>query len=155
MTCKSFKILVSGLNINGEIFYSFVEELVTSIKKAKQEILILNYLINDKFIFEHIKSKLVYQPIKIFILTSEYTLKEKSNLLKLTGEFPKFFKIKTYRKTLLHGKLLIIDNNIAILGSHNITYSGLHKNIELSLLIEEKNIVKEFRNLFFILWNQI
>jgi len=55
------------------------------------------------------------------------------------------------RKT-LHTKLLIIDNKIAVLGSHNYTMNAFNLNHELSILIEEPIFIERLKNYFNNLW---
>jgi len=43
-----------------------------------------------------------------------------------------------------HSKILVIDNNITILGSTNWTYSALKKNHEASVLIKSKSVAEAF-----------
>ena len=54
-----------------------------------------------------------------------------------------------------HAKLIIIDSNVAILGSNNWTYYSLTQNKELSLLVEGyPDIIKELENYFNKLWEE-
>ena len=46
-----------------------------------------------------------------------------------------------------HCKIIIIDDNISILGSHNLSNTSLHKNREVSILIKDEltnKILKEY-----------
>lgn len=44
----------------------------------------------------------------------------------------------------LHAKCLIVDRKVVMLGSPNLTYHGLFKNIEMSIVIREPGAVAEF-----------
>lgn len=60
-----------------------------------------------------------------------------------------FFKVKeVYTKKLIHSKMIIIDDEILILGSHNLTYSGLELNQELSVIISGKVEIFRFVDFF-------
>jgi phosphatidylserine/phosphatidylglycerophosphate/cardiolipin synthase-like enzyme len=49
------------------------------------------------------------------------------------------------RKT-THTKLVVIDERLVILGSHNLTQSALKHNNEISILMERPNLAKRARN---------
>lgn len=53
----------------------------------------------------------------------------------------------------LHTKLMIIDDTIAILGSHNYTEAAFTTNYEVSIGIQEKRIVKRLKFYFENLWS--
>jgi len=57
-------------------------------------------------------------------------------------------------KITTHDKLLIIDDRVTIIGSHNWGFSALERNNEASILIENKEIAKYYLNYFENLWNQ-
>jgi len=60
-----------------------------------------------------------------------------------------FFKVKElYSKKIIHSKMMLIDDKILILGSHNYTFSGLELNQELSIIIKGENDIKRFVNFF-------
>lgn len=52
----------------------------------------------------------------------------------------------------LHSKLVIIDNEVLVMGSHNFTGSALNKNIETSMLIPCLASVQNFKDFFNRLW---
>lgn len=59
-------------------------------------------------------------------------------------------KLFSYRK--LHIKLMILDNKIAIFGSHNYTMSAFTTNLEVSIATQNENVVNRFKSLFNNLW---
>lgn len=54
---------------------------------------------------------------------------------------------------LVHAKLMIIDDNIVILGSHNYTHNAFVINHEISIILKECNVVKDFNLFFTSLWS--
>jgi phosphatidylserine/phosphatidylglycerophosphate/cardiolipin synthase-like enzyme len=54
---------------------------------------------------------------------------------------------------LVHAKLMIIDDNIVILGSHNYTHNAFVINHEISIILKECNVVKDFNIFFTSLWS--
>jgi len=55
---------------------------------------------------------------------------------------------------LMHCKLMIIDGDKVITGSHNYTMSAFQLNVELSVLITEEENLNEFTEFFNILWSK-
>ena len=53
---------------------------------------------------------------------------------------------------LMHCKLMIIDEEKVITGSHNYTQSAFQLNVELSVLIEDKNCIYSFLQFYKNLW---
>ena len=59
-------------------------------------------------------------------------------------------KLETGR--LVHSKLIIIDNEIVIIGSHNFTQSAFNSNIEMSILITNDPNIQTLITFFQNLW---
>ena len=59
---------------------------------------------------------------------------------------------KVVSKDLLHTKLMIIDNQLAIIGSHNYTQSAFGKNFEVSYIATEPDEVKKLCDYFEIIF---
>ncbi len=64
----------------------------------------------------------------------------------LRRENVKVRKIQSGR--VLHTKLMIIDDKIAILGSHNYTMNAFNINYEVSVILYDLEIVKELKGYF-------
>jgi phosphatidylserine/phosphatidylglycerophosphate/cardiolipin synthase-like enzyme len=55
-------------------------------------------------------------------------------------------------KNLLHSKLVLIDQQLTVIGSHNISSHAFEKNFETSCLIECPEIVSHYKRYFDALW---
>jgi len=60
---------------------------------------------------------------------------------------------KVFSKELLHTKLLIVDDTVCVLGSHNYTQSAFGKNFECSVILDGKQAVESFINYFEVIFN--
>lgn len=60
-------------------------------------------------------------------------------------------KKKSIKKT-IHAKLILIDDDTTILGSHNITKNAFESNIELSMITFDKEVNQEYKKFFNTLW---
>jgi len=62
-------------------------------------------------------------------------------------------KAKCWEKTkLMHAKGILIDNNILVLGSHNLTQSALTLNVEISAVLYDADVCLQFKKYFNSLW---
>lgn len=55
-------------------------------------------------------------------------------------------------KTTTHDKLIIIDDKISIIGSHNWGYSAFERNNEASILVNDERIAEYYKNYFEGIW---
>ena len=55
---------------------------------------------------------------------------------------------------IMHGKFILVDDDIAIIGSHNWTYSALKRNIEASVLLRGQDDVAELSGRYQQLWQE-
>ena len=53
---------------------------------------------------------------------------------------------------LMHAKLMIIDDSVSIMGSHNYSQAAFLMNFELSVIIKDKSTIEEFNLFFNNLW---
>jgi phosphatidylserine/phosphatidylglycerophosphate/cardiolipin synthase-like enzyme len=131
----------------------FFKKVLPAIQQAKKEILIIVYdwrwypdqigASIQKFNQEIVRKAKTGVSIKAILNT-----KETAKILEEQG-------IKTNVRDfggLLHTKLMIIDEKIVIIGSHNYTYNAFETNFEASVMIENEEIAKIFKNYFQNLW---
>jgi phosphatidylserine/phosphatidylglycerophosphate/cardiolipin synthase-like enzyme len=55
---------------------------------------------------------------------------------------------------IMHGKFMVVDEDIAVIGSHNWTYSALKKNVEVSVLLKGQDDVEELSRHYQTLWKR-
>jgi phosphatidylserine/phosphatidylglycerophosphate/cardiolipin synthase-like enzyme len=53
---------------------------------------------------------------------------------------------------LVHAKLMIIDDNIVVMGSHNYTHNAFVLNKEISVVLTDTENIKDFKTFFESLW---
>ena len=69
------------------------------------------------------------------------------------GKINKNIKIKTTGKEFVHEKLYVSDS-MAIVGSANLTYSGMHKNIEHIEVIKDRAAIRDLTDHFNFMWGK-
>ena len=62
--------------------------------------------------------------------------------------------VKPTTKNLVHAKMMIIDDDWLILGSHNYSKSAFSRNQEASIAVHGREEIKRYREYFNNLWNQ-
>jgi hypothetical protein len=62
-------------------------------------------------------------------------------------------EVRILKDKLVHAKMIIIDENLFIIGSANLTLSGLYENIEGYVVLSEPSLVKDSILKFDELWN--
>ena len=127
--------------------YSLLQSLFS---KAQKDIRIVSAWINGNVIRELLSS------LKKGVHLEAIIRAEKLSDMNITDAI--FFKElkrkegRIYFNKRLHSKFLIIDDRYVIVGSSNITYTGVHDNtegnIETNVLIDEEEEVKKFKELY-------
>lgn len=127
--------------------------LIPYINQAQQSIKILMYdwrwysqdtscdvsLINNALLQAHRKG------VYVQAITNNDIAKNELSTLKIDAR--QWNKSKS-----MHAKVIIIDDKIAILGSHNLTQNAMGLNIEVSCVLENEILAKQLSDYFNLLW---
>lgn len=63
-------------------------------------------------------------------------------------------KVRHLRNSrLCHAKILIVDGDIAILGSHNLSIKSCHSNFEISLCFDNPYVVGQLQGIYTSVWD--
>ena len=73
-----------------------------------------------------------------------------ANRLRAWGAQVKFYK----RSGTMHAKLILIDRNFAILGSHNFSRQSMKTNIEVSVLLDGSGNIRPLQEYYNLLWGR-
>ena len=63
----------------------------------------------------------------------------------------RLLRVMTGNRT-LHEKLILIDYETVIFGSHNLAWSSISSNCELSVCVEDEDLAKQAEALFWQRW---
>jgi phosphatidylserine/phosphatidylglycerophosphate/cardiolipin synthase-like enzyme len=116
-----------------------------TLDKAKKCVCIAVYAFTDMNIFgalKYLSSKGIEVRIALDDWNKEWVLKENAEQ----------FKLKVFEDPTLHHKFVIVDDNTLITGSANLTESAFRKNVEVIFITHRKDIIREYREMFEILW---
>lgn len=158
------KIGITG-NISNEVddikFLSrreYYDELLEVFPAAKKSIYVMMYLINYKGKPGYPANDLVNllvdahkRGVKVTVLLESST---ESAVTNANGRAAKSLKkkgidVRIYPVfPIMHVKLILIDDYISIVGSHNWTLASTRSNIESALLVKSKRIAKEYEKYF-------
>ncbi len=120
------------------------ENVVKLLLKSKRRIWVCVYAFSDLNILTVLKYK-ASKSVDVRIVTDKWI--STSRLKKVPLE-----NTKVITSRMLHHKFIIIDNTL-ITGSTNYTESGFHKNVEMIWVTKDKNIVREYENVFKMLYD--
>ena len=79
--------------------------------------------------------------VKVRVITQKRLIKE---ILSRLGIEVKLF----HSKKLLHVKMMLIDGEIAVLGSHNYTKNAFNLNYEVSIITRDQNSIERLQEYF-------
>ena len=138
--------------------------LTQAFEGARREIRIMMYRIQRKLgrgtteenLFLETLKERVSKGVRVWLLIDYYPrpgMAYKENLFAALTLVEKGVWARYLSKSrVCHAKAVIIDQEVAIIGSHNWTTNSLHRNLELSVMIKDKEEVKrmieEFDKLF-------
>lgn len=96
-------------------------------------------------IFNQKLVRAVKRGVKVQCITNSDLIVETLNLLG-------FWAKKWPNTSLLHSKLIIIDDEVVITGSHNLTGNAFCSNVETSIISIDQNLVQRFSEYFKNIW---
>jgi len=139
-----------------EVYFSLYDDpesiIIEKIDNAKDFINIAMYTFTDREIAQSIlKAKDRGVDIKIYLDRSQVNAKYTKSRYFINNGI-KNIRISS-NNYIMHNKFAVIDNEMVITGSYNWTASAGERNNENLLVIDDKNIIKEYQNQFNILWN--
>ena len=133
--------------------------ILDRVKDCKNELLICSAWITAggiRDVLEKLYRSSNRPSIKVLLRASEpkdfeITEHEVFNIL---NYYKIYFDISVAFHSHLHAKFIVIDDKYAIIGSANLTESGLKGyNVEAAMLIEDKESVRKLREYFYKIWN--
>jgi cardiolipin synthase len=138
------EIIASGEKWLGTGYRSTFSTLKQMINSSKESLLMTVYILRDHSVIDLMQKALERGVIiDIFASRDEKTLNKK--ILSLNQIYPDLNIHLT--NEMLHSKVMIIDKQKMIIGSANLTHSGLYHNYELGILIENSEIAYETEKL--------
>jgi phosphatidylserine/phosphatidylglycerophosphate/cardiolipin synthase-like enzyme len=131
----------------------YVPTVAPLIKQAKRSINVLmfdwrwypNDFMCDTSILNHAFVTMSRQGVKVRAITNY------SEIIKILTRLGIEAK-KWNSSRILHSKLVIIDNEIVVMGSHNFSQSAMTRNAETSSVIYDKEEVQKLTDYFESLW---
>ncbi len=122
-------------------------KLIAHIKQAKKTMQIYAQNINDYKIVGAL-AKAAKQGVSVQILTSAKMRKKQEQYLTRAG-----VKIHYSEAFIIHAKVFNIDDELAIIGSINLTRASLDDNREMSVLTRDPIVIKQLHTTFNQDWN--
>lgn len=124
------------------------QALLKFINTAKRSIKVYAQSINDYKIVGALASK-ARKGVEVSILTSHKPREKQANYLEQAG-----VKIAISKHYYIHAKVIIVDNEQAVLGSINLTKPSFDNNRELAVITRDKTVISQLNNTFHQDWSQ-
>ncbi|MBV9575053.1 MAG: hypothetical protein JO149_00320 [Gammaproteobacteria bacterium] len=123
------------------------QKLLSFIAQAKYTLQIYAQNINDYKIIGAL-AKAARKGIHVQLLSSTNLREKEAHYLIRAG-----VKISYTKKLIIHAKVIILDNEKALIGSINLTRASLDDNRELSVITEDTHVIKSLTKTFNHDWN--
>lgn len=117
-------------------------KIVALIKSAHQTINMYAQGLSDQQVVATL-TQVAQQGVKVQILTSQPLAPAKQAALQRAG-----VKLHLSKQFIIHAKVIIVDQQKALLGSINFTAPSLEKNRELSIIIDNAQVVAQLQQVF-------
>lgn len=136
------RLLVSPINAR--------QRILDLINRAKKRLDLAVMYIYDKYILKAVKKKAA-AGVKVRILLAHPSWIKKNQ--KIGKELAKNnIAVKFMKAFELHSKLVIADD-VALIGSHNLSMTSIDKNREISVVVTHKDTIKYIKSQFLADWN--
>lgn len=129
-------------------------ELVNTLKRASKSIDICNYLItlwDVKDILIALRKRGIV--VRIIVDSKNNDEKKKENQAQFLQKAS--IRVKTNPVFMMHNKFVIVDNQVALLGSTNLTLNAFYENDETLVKTRQPVIVQAFRDQFNFMWGEM
>ncbi len=137
------------VNANPDLIYSpddSREKLSTLINHAKKSIKIYAQNISDYKIIGML-AKAARSGVDVQIISSEKMRERQADYLQRAGVI-----VHKNDQYIIHAKVFIIDDELAVLGSINLTKASLDSNRELSVITRDRSVIKALDDVFVKDW---
>jgi len=128
--------------------FSWKDEFIDIISKTKEELFISSPFINIEGVKILSNCFLKKSSINISLLTnltSQNIINKSTEPSALLELYKLFDQVRISSLGKLHAKVYIVDNEIGIITSANLTSGGLINNFEYGILIEDKNVISTIK----------
>ena len=129
--------------------FPWEDEFIDILNRTKKELFISSPFINKagvKVLSDSIKTKSSVRISLITNLTSQNIINRAIEPAALLELYKQFDQVNISSLGKLHAKVYIIDNDIGIITSANLTRGGLINNFEYGILIDDKNVISTIKD---------
>ena len=132
---------------------SAIEDTVSAIQRADREIVALVYKFDDPSVLKALRQA-AKKEVRIRIVADREASDEQGSLIKKARKLGAKIRMPPRKRGKLHAKFLIVDEREVLFGSFNWTRSAADKNMELLVLQQDPDTVRQFLELFEEIWRE-
>lgn len=131
---------------------SVILEMINSTEK---ELTLTAFILSSYEIIEHLHHALARGVnVRVIMNSPDNQMPEIIQKLRyLEKEYP-YMRIIGVTDVTMHAKVMVVDRKIALVSSANFTMSGMMKNYEMGLLVNDSEIAQQIENILLKIWGQ-
>lgn len=147
--------MVGGYLWIGEGVRSVGSLILEMIDSTEKELTLTAFILSSYEIIEHLHHALA-RGVNVRVIMNSPDNQMPDIIQKLSyleKEYP-YMRIIGVTDVTMHAKVMVVDRKIALVSSANFTMSGMMKNYEMGLLVNDSEIAQQIENILLKIWEQ-
>lgn len=147
--------MVGGYRWIGEGVRSVGSLIMEMIDSTEKELTMTAFILSSYEIIEHLHHALARGVnVRVIMNSPNNQMPEILQKLRyLENEYP-YIRIIGVTDVTMHAKVMVVDRKIALVSSANFTMSGMIKNYEMGLLVNDSEIAQQIETILLKIWEQ-
>ncbi len=152
---QDISVVVGGYRWIGEGVRSVGSVILEMIDSTEKELTMTAFILSNYEIIEHLHHALARGVnVRVIMNSPDNQMPEIMQKLRyLENEYPYMRTIGVTDVT-MHAKVMVVDRKVALVSSANFTMSGMMKNYEMGLLVDDSEIAQQIENIMLKIWEQ-
>ena len=148
-------VVVGGYQWVGEGVRSVGSVIAEMMDSAEKELLLTVYILSSYDVIEHIHHALARGvSVRVIMNSPDNQMPEVVQKLRdLEKEYP-YIRIMGVTDTMMHAKVMVADRKTVLVGSANLSISGMTKNYEMGLLVHNDEVAQQVEAILMRIWGK-
>ena len=152
---QEISVVVGGCQWVGEGVRSVGSVIAEMIDSAEKELLLTVYILSSYDAIEHIHHALARGvSVRVIMNPPDNQIPEVVQKLRdLENEYP-YIGIMGVTDTMMHARVMVADRKTVLVGSANLSISGMTKNYEMGLLVRNGEVAQQVEAILLRIWGK-